>query len=211
VHRALAEELGVDVPIDGYRLDGKTDPQIVRELLTLAGVAETEIGPRLDAVYHRYLRFLEAELTHPEQATRLLAGVRELLDALLPHEAAGRALVGLLTGNLEHGAGLKLRSAGLTPARFAIGAYGSDCERRTDLPAVAARRATERTGREFRGSDVVIIGDTPADVACARPLGARAVAVATGFYGADVLRDAGAASVFPDLGDTRAVLAALLE
>src|SRR5205809_490453 len=127
------------------------------------------------------------------------------------HEAAGRALVGLLTGNLERGAALKLRSAGLDPARFAVGAYGSDSGHRPDLPAIAAARAAQRSGRPVAGGDVVIIGDTPADVACGRPIGARTVAVATGSYDAAALRAAGAAHVFATLADTAAVLDAVLE
>src|SRR2546427_1377650 len=117
-------------------------------------------------------------LAKPTQATKLMAGVRELLAALGPEEVAGRALVGLLTGNLAVGAALKLESAGLDPARFRVGAYGSDSSRRSDLPAVAAARASALTGRTFRGTEVGIVGDTPDDVACGPPIGARSVAAA---------------------------------
>jgi len=116
----------------------------------------------------------------------------------------------LLTGNLEGGAALKLRAAGLDPARFAVGAFGSDSARRPDLPAIAVERAARRTGRRFAGADVVIVGDTPDDVACGRPIGARTVAVATGFYDEVQLRAAGAVHVFAHLADTRAVTGALL-
>jgi phosphoglycolate phosphatase-like HAD superfamily hydrolase len=136
--------------------------------------------------------------------------VPELLAALEPHEAAGRALVGLLTGNVEGGAALKLRAAGLDPARFAVGAYGSDSPRRPELPAIAAERAAAATGRRFAGADVVIVGDTPDDIACGRPIGARVVAVATGFFGVAQLQAAGAAHVFEHLADTGAVTTALL-
>lgn len=210
IRDALVAEAGTAGPIDTYGLDGKTDPQIVRDLLTFAGVAEPEITARLDGVLRRYLEFLEAELATPGYATKLMTGVPQLLRALEPHEAQGGALVGLLTGNLERGAALKLAAAGLAPARFAVGAFGSDSSHRPDLPAVAARRAAVRTGREFRGADVVVVGDTPEDVACGRPIGARTVAVATGRFGVPQLRAAGPAHVFPDLADTAAVLAALL-
>lgn len=210
IQRALLDEMGTAGPIDGYRFDGKTDPQIVRELLTLAGHPEAEAEERISAVCRRYVGLLAAELAQPAQATRLLRGVPELLAALEPHEAAGRALVGLLTGNLEGGAAMKLRAAGLDPARFAVGAFGSDSARRPDLPAIAAERAARRTGRRFAGADVVIVGDTPDDVACGRPIGARTVAVATGFYDEVQLRAAGAAHVFAHLGDTAAVTGALL-
>lgn len=210
IRKALQAEHGTAGPIDGYRFDGKTDPQIVRELLTEAGIPLGDITLRLDAVWRRYLGVLEQELARDGHGTRLLGGVRELLAALEPYEQAGRAMVGLLTGNLERGAALKLRAAGLDPARFAVGAYGSDAEPRHELPSLAARRAAERAGRAFAGADVVIVGDTPADVACGRPLGARSVAVATGWYDVDALRATGATYVFADLSDTAAVLSALL-
>jgi phosphoglycolate phosphatase len=212
IQRALLDEMGTAGPIERYRFDGKTDPQIVRELLTLAGHPEAEAEERIAAVCRRYVGLLAAELALPAQTTRLLPGVPELLAALEPHERAGHALVGLLTGNLERGAALKLRAAGLDPARFAVGAFGSDSPRRPDLPAIAAERAALHTGgsTSFAGADIVIVGDTPDDVDCGRPIGARTVAVATGFYDVAQLRAAGAAHVFEHLADTRAVTGALL-
>jgi phosphoglycolate phosphatase-like HAD superfamily hydrolase len=138
-----------------------------------------------------------------------MVGIADLLAALEPHEARRRALVGLLTGNVAPGAALKLRSAGLDPARFRVGAYGSDSARRAELPAVAAARAAALTGATFTGSDVIIVGDTPDDVACGRPIGARSVAVATGSYDVAALRATGAAYVFETLADTAAVLDAI--
>ncbi len=206
IHRALLDEIGIAGPIGRYRFDGKTDPQIVRELLSLAGHPGAADEARIAAVCRRYLELLRAELARPTQATKLMTGIAELLAALARREEEGRALVGLLTGNLEQGAALKLQSAGLDPARFRVGAYGSDSHRRSDLPAVAAQRATVLTGRAFTGPDVVIVGDTPDDVVCGRPIGARAVAVATGSYDVAALRAAGAAHVFETLADTAAVL-----
>src|SRR5436189_291723 len=104
IHRALLDEMGTAGPIDGYRFDGKTDPQIVRELLTLAGHPESESDDRIAAVCRRYVDLLTAELAKPTQATRLYPGIMDLLAALEPYEADGRALVGLLTGNVQHGA-----------------------------------------------------------------------------------------------------------
>jgi phosphoglycolate phosphatase len=209
IHRALLDEAGAAGPIESYRFDGKTDPQIVRELLTLAGHPEAGDDARIQAVCRRYVDHLRAELAKPTQTTQLMAGIVELLDALRPLEAAGGALVGLLTGNLAPGAALKLRSAGLDPERFRVGAYGSDSATRADLPGVAAERAAALTGRTFAGPDVVIVGDTPQDVACGRPIGARSVAVATGFYDVAALRAAGATYVFETLADTAAVLDAI--
>lgn len=209
IHRALLDEAGTAGPIDGYRFDGKTDPQIVQDLLSLAEHPRADDAALIQAVCRRYVGHLRAELERPARATRLMAGIGALLAALEPYEAAGRALVGLLTGNVAPGAALKLRSAGLAPERFRVGAYGSDSARRADLPTVAAARATALTGRAFAGPDVVIVGDTPDDVACGRPIGARSVAVATGFYDVAALRATGAAYVFETLADTAAVLDAI--
>ena len=209
IHRALLDEMGTAGPIEGYRFDGKTDPQIVRELMELAGHPECNSEDRISAVCTRYVELLTAELAKPTQSTRVYPGIQDLLAALTPYEADGRALVGLLTGNVQHGAALKLRSAGLDFERFAVGAYGSDSHHRPSLPAIAARRAEQRTGRSFTGADIVIVGDTPDDVACARPMGARTVGVGTGYYSAAQLRDAGATHAFDNLGDTAAVIRAL--
>ena len=209
IHRALLDEAGTAGPITTYRFDGKTDPQIVRELLSLAGHPDASDDALIAAVCLRYVEHLRVELDRPTQTTKVLAGIEELLAGLEPHEAAERALVGLLTGNVAPGAALKLRSAGLDPERFRVGAYGSDSARRGDLPQVAAARAAVLTGRPFAGADVVIVGDTPDDVACGRSIGACSVAVATGFYDAAALRASGATYVFETLADTAAVLEAI--
>lgn len=208
VGAALRDVAGTTGPIDTYRLDGKTDPLIVRELLELAGHASPNDPDQIAAVCERYVLRLEEELRDNNNA-RLLPGVPELLAALEPAEREGRALVGLLTGNLERGAVLKLRAAGLDPGRFAVGAYGSDSGVRAELPAIAARRAAAVVAREFSGASVVLLGDTPADVECGRPIGARTIAVATGHYDVTALRGAGAAAVLPDLSDTAAALDAI--
>lgn len=210
IHRALLAEMGTAGPIDGHRFDGKTDPQIVHELLTLAGHADAGDERRIAAVCRRYVEMLEVELARADRAPRLLNGVAALLAALTRAETERRALVGLLTGNLERGAALKLRAAGVEPGRFAVGAYGSDAARRPALPAIARRRAEALTGREIAGPDVVIVGDTPEDVACGRGIGARSIGVATGHYDVAALEAAGATHVFRDLGPTAAVLEALL-
>jgi phosphoglycolate phosphatase-like HAD superfamily hydrolase len=210
IHRALLAEAGTAGPIDDFRFDGKTDPQIVGELLTLAGHPDATAPEMITAVCGSYVEALQEELTRAPDGTRLLPGVAALLLALEAHEWGGRAIVGLLTGNVKPGADLKLRAAGVEPGRFAVGAYGSDSGRRVELPPIAAERAALLAGRPFTGADLVIIGDTPDDVACGRPMGARSVAVATGYYDTTALRAAGARHVFESLADTAAVLDALL-
>ena len=131
-------------------------------------------------------------------------GVLELLAAL---ERRSDCVLGLLTGNVAEGARLKLRSAGIDIARFRVGAFGSDHGERRALPAIAQRRIREVLGLELAGHDVVIMGDTPADVTCGRGIGARAIAVATVSYSVPDLIAAGAYTAFADFSDTAAVVA----
>lgn len=196
--RGLLETYGETGPIDTYDFHGRTDPQIARELLRHVGLDDGSIDAGLEGLWSTYLRELRAELDRPGIHVDVLPGVHALLDAL---HATREHLVALLTGNIAEGARLKLSAAGLWE-RFDFGAYGSDHERRDRLPAVAVRRARERSGIHFRGRDVVIIGDTPFDVTCGKSLGVWAVAVATGKHSPEELWDAGADAVLGDLADT---------
>lgn len=204
---AVGEEVGPSVAFGEVRFDGKTDPQIVAELLEAAGHSGPHPTRRLDDLCRRYVGLLERELQQPSTTTTLMPGIAVLLDRL---EAEAGVVLGLLTGNLAEGAALKLRSAGLDPARFRVGAYGSDHADRPQLPPIAAQRAERYFGRQPSGAEVVIIGDTPADIACGVCIGARAVGVATGAYSVSALRSCGAYAVFQDLADTERVLEAIL-
>ncbi|MDQ3948876.1 MAG: haloacid dehalogenase-like hydrolase [Gemmatimonadota bacterium] len=206
IHHALTEIFGSTGPAD-YRFDGKTDPQIVRDLMRLVGHEDGHIDARMQAVFDRYVERLRVELRAPGYRPRVMPGVFELLDAL---ESRRDVVLGLLTGNLADGARAKLESVGIDPARFRVGAYGSDHEERPSLPEVARRRLCAVLGVEIEGSDCVIIGDTPADVTCGRAVGARAIGVATGRYSVEELRGHGPAAVFADLSDTAAVVAEIL-
>lgn len=205
VRRALEEVYGETGPIDRYDFHGRTDPQIVRELLRMAGLTDRDIDSGLAQVWAIYLAALEQELSRPESDARALPGVIPLLDAL--HETRND-LSALLTGNIEPGARLKLLAVDLWH-RFDFGAYGSDHERRDQLPAVAVERARAHSGLDFRGRDIVIIGDTPFDVTCGRELGVWTVAVATGKHSPEELEQAGADVVFENLRDTDAVVEAI--
>jgi phosphoglycolate phosphatase len=206
-HRALLDSYGTAGPIDDHAFDGKTDPQIVRELLRLAGLSDARIDAGHAAFWPRYLANLRQELARPGYRTLLYPGVAELIDAL--EARPDDAVLALLTGNVAGGADLKLHSVGLAD-RFPFGAFGSDHERRADLPALAVQRAFQHTGRLFREHDVIIIGDTPSDMSCGRAVGARAVGVTTGRHDANALHAAGADAVVPDLADTAALLELLL-
>lgn len=207
LHTALTEVFGAIGPAD-HRFDGKTDRQIVRELMRHAGYDDGTIDARMDALLVRYVEALREELAHPDHPPRRFPGVEELLDAL---ERRSDVVLGLLTGNLEAGADAKLRSVGLDPRRFRVNAFGSDHEHRPELPPIAQRRARDLVGADVPGNRVVVIGDTPADLTCGRGIGARAIGVATGRYSVHDLAAHGAHAVFADLTDTGAVVAAIAD
>jgi phosphoglycolate phosphatase-like HAD superfamily hydrolase len=200
--RALCDVYGTAGPIDTHQFDGKTDPQIARELLTAAGLPNAQIDARLPQLFDRYLHGMRHEVAQAGHSTHVYPGVRALLDALSERTDV---LLGLLTGNIDAGADLKLRSAQLH-RYFAFGAFGSDSERRDALPAIAVQRAWERTGAQFHGKAVVVIGDTPSDIRCGQSLGVFAVGVCTGRHTRDCLLAEGADVVFDDLSDTARVL-----
>jgi phosphoglycolate phosphatase len=204
---ALADEVENIAAFEGIRMDGKTDPQIVAEMLAAAGQPEPRESPRIRSLCARYVGLLARELERPTTRTTVMPGVHPLLDRL---EGEPGVVLGLLTGNLVEGAALKLRSGGIAPERFRVGAYGSDAAHRPDLPPIAARRAEPIFRRMPRGDEVVIIGDTPADIACGSGIEARAVGVATGAYSVGELQACGPHAVFQDLGGTDAVLEAIL-
>lgn len=206
MEHALLEFFGTPGSPD-YRYDGKTDRQIVRDLMRAHGYADAAIDATLEPLFARYLERLGLELQDPERPPVACRGVVEVLEDL---EKRDNVTLGLLTGNVERGAALKLAAVGIDIARFRVNAFGSDEEHRPLLPAVAQRRARELLGLDVRGDRVVIVGDTPADIDCGRTIGARAVAVATGFYSVEDLASHHPAAIFPDLSDTDAVVQALL-
>ncbi|HMV30970.1 MAG TPA: haloacid dehalogenase-like hydrolase [Gemmatimonadales bacterium] len=204
---ALHAELGGSDAFERVRFDGKTDPQIVMELLDLAGHPGATDAEFVWSLCRRYVGYLAEELRHPRSETTVMPGITPLLEAL---EARDDVMLGLLTGNMREGAALKLQAAGIAPGRFPVGAFGSDSARRPDLPAIAAERAEPHFGRRPHGREVIIIGDTPADVTCGRGIAARAIGVATGAYPLAALTEAGADHAFEDLSDTARVLEAIL-
>jgi phosphoglycolate phosphatase len=202
IQHALVEEFAIDVPA-GYRFDGKTDRQIVRELVSAHGHDDSAIDRGLDRLLARYVERLRVELTVPGHVAEPLPGVMELLDEL---ERRADVCLGLLTGNVVEGARAKLAAVGIDPDRFRVGAFGSDHELRPELPAIAQRRAVEAVSRHFPGESIVVIGDTPADLTCGLSLGVRAIGVATGRYSMEELESFSPHAVLSDLSDTRAAI-----
>jgi phosphoglycolate phosphatase-like HAD superfamily hydrolase len=202
---ALEARIGTRGAAD-YRYDGKTDRQIGRDLMRLAGLSDADIDAVMDALIADYLVRLQDELDRGASGMRVHNGIVALLDEL---EQRDDVVLGLLTGNVVDGASLKLSAAGIAPHRFVVGAFGSDHELRPELPAIAQRRASELLGYAVQGSSVVIIGDTPADVQCGRGIGARAVAVATGHYTVADLAVHAPHAVFEDFSDVAAAVRAI--
>jgi phosphoglycolate phosphatase-like HAD superfamily hydrolase len=179
---AAHECFGAEGP--GLDLAGSTDSGIVADMFRHFGRDPDEAG--IESFYSVYLGRLEHHLATGEYPGRVLAGAAEMLDAVT---GQAEITVGLLTGNIEDGARAKMRHYGLDH-HFAFGAYGCDHPDRNRLGPVALERAAVHAGRTFTPAETLIIGDTPKDIACARALGARCLAVATGSIPADGLREA---------------------
>ncbi len=189
-----------------FRYDGKTDRQIAREQMRASGFDDGTIDARMDDLIDRYVGRLEGELAS-DSGARMCAGITPLLAELAASE---RIVLGLLTGNVERGARRKLGRVGIDFDQFRVNAFGCDHELRPELPAIAQRRARERAGLDMHGSNMVIIGDTPADIQCGRSLGVRAIGVATGRFSVAELNEHNPAAVFATLEETATVVEAIL-
>lgn len=188
----LEAELEEEVSLHSVEFAGRTDPWIVRAALTHYGVMADD--GLVHEVIRRYVAHLPGELERAD-AFEVLPGVLSLLS-----ELSGRddLVVGLGTGNTQTAAYAKLARGGLD-SFFAFGGFGSDHSERPEVLRTALHRGLEETGAEREDARVVVIGDTPHDVAAARAIGAHCVAVSTGSYEASALRAAGASVVVSDL------------
>lgn len=200
---AMAEVFGTPGDLDGYDFAGKTDRRIVVDLATAAGHSPAEVAAAVPRLREAYVRNLERGLDPKEM--RVMPGVEALLERLAARPGVA---VGLLTGNFERGAYVKLARVGLD-RYFPFGAFGDDVLDRNELPPVAMARAAAVAGRAFAPAETLIVGDTPLDVACAHAHGLPVLAVATGFTSADRLNAAGAEWVVPDLEAAAAVVPVL--
>ena len=202
---ALREVHGVDTSLirTGIPTAGRTDGEIARAILLDLGVPTRRIDALAASVHERCCQAC-AELLPNDLSWALLPGVTELLDWLAEQEDV---TLGLLTGNYEAIARLKLERAGIGGAfRGAPGAFGSDAEDRTALPAIARRRAGTSSA-PYPRQDTIVVGDTPQDIACARADGLLCVAVATGPFSIEAVTSANA--VANDAVELRRILAEL--
>jgi phosphoglycolate phosphatase-like HAD superfamily hydrolase len=167
--------------VERLNFAGRTDNGLVREFFSLYQIEPTPTN--FERFFERYVFWLDHILR--DSKTEVCPGVWELIHALerLPQAP----LLGLLTGNIRLGAEIKLRHFNLWDT-FQTGAFGDDHEERDQIAAVAHQRGSRILGTKLRGDEVVVIGDTPLDIRCARAIGARALAVATGGAKLDELK-----------------------
>jgi phosphoglycolate phosphatase-like HAD superfamily hydrolase len=206
---AFRELFGRQMPQPGS-MAGRTDRDIVTEVLTLAGEPEPA---QLIGAFHDVMAARAQDLLGlARERNRALPGAAAALASLAGLAGNGQALVqSVLTGNIRPLAEVKLGSLGLDRhLDLDTGAYGDFHEDRCELVPHARQNAARHYGHDFDEDSTVLIGDTPLDVAAALATGARAVGVATGHFSAADLATAGAHAVLPDLADTAAVLAAIL-
>ena len=197
---AARDEFGVEDDLRDIEIAGRTDTGIARQLLRKYGRAETK--ENIGAILQSYLRHLPRLL--PEVKGRLLPGVGELLSALKPR---ADVVLALLTGNLARGAEHKLSHYGVWHY-FEFGAFADDHHERDKLGPFALARAVER-GHAVALSRTFVIGDTPHDISCARAIGAKAVAVATGGFRSEKLAPHSPDVLLDNFGDLTATLHAL--
>lgn len=192
------ERFGIDDDLATVEIAGRTDSSIARQMLRAHRLPEKP--ENFAAFFDGYLTHLAALL--PQTPGRLLPGIVPLLEALKPRPDL---VLALLTGNLARGAELKLTHYGVWHY-FEFGAYADDHHDRNELGPVARARASEKHGIEFPPERIFILGDTPHDIACARAIGAKAVAIATGKFSPDELAAHRPDFVFADLSDVARVM-----
>ena len=191
----------------GVHMSGKTDPQIALEILARLAVSDDEARNHLPGVLQALERNLESAVDAINRDGHVHPGVEDLLRRL---DADPGVLQTVLSGNLKANARIKLAAFGLDRwLDLEVGAYGSDHEDRTRLVPVALERVERMRGHRFDASGVWVVGDTPADLACARAAGVRCLLVATGRIPVEELAAGHPDAVLPDLSDVEGVLSIL--
>jgi len=194
---ALKDLFSIDNGFHGISMAGKTDTQIIKEGIMKHGLSG---NGTIDAVIKAYLNYLRREINNDRKHVK--PGIYEVLEELKPLQDLG---LGLLTGNIEQGARIKLEPFRLNEY-FPAGAFGSDDEDRNNLLPIAVKRFEELFQQKIEADNCIIVGDTPRDVECAHIYGAMCIGVATGPYSYEDLIEAGADYVVHDLSDQKTLL-----
>ncbi len=180
--RAFSEEFGLHDGSENLKFAGRTDVSLVREFFNLHKIDPTP--EHFQRFFNVYIHWLEKMVADCDGG--IFQGVENFFAQM--NLLAGRPAVGLLTGNIKRGAEIKLRHFGIWD-RFAFGGFADDHEERDHIAAVARQRGEKHFGKPVRNDEVLVIGDTPLDVRCARAIGAKVLAVATGSYTVAQLRE----------------------
>lgn len=183
---------------------GKTDPVILHESLSIMGYDEEKIQESIGALKQKYFQYLGENIRRFD--VELKPGIMEILDET---GTAENIITGILTGNFKESASIKLKSHGLNRF-FEVGIYGDDGITRNDLPPVARERIKETKGLDIEYTNMIIIGDTVYDIDCAKNVGALSIAVGTGWAEKEDLINRGPDYYFDDLSDTEAVMDIIL-
>jgi phosphoglycolate phosphatase len=194
---ALKYLFSIENGFQGISMAGKTDTQIIKEGIIKHGLSA---NGTIDAVIKAYLNYLRIEINNDRKHVK--PGIYEVLEELKPLQDLG---LGLLTGNIEQGARIKLEPFRLNEY-FPAGAFGSDDEDRNNLLPIALKRFEELFQQKIEPDDCMIVGDTPRDVECAHIYGAMCIGVATGPYSYEDLIEAGADYVVQNLSDRNTLL-----
>ncbi|MBN2043045.1 MAG: HAD family hydrolase [Candidatus Aenigmarchaeota archaeon] len=184
---------------------GLADQAIVYKYMTLAGLTKEEIEAKMQEAIRVLIEVFKRDI-EKDLNQFILPGVRELLKKL---KDDGYRL-GLLTGNLEDIAWEKMRRANLEGI-FEFGGFGSDAVERDDLVPIARRKAERVLGMDISPENIIVIGDTPKDVSCAKVSGAKFIGVSTGHFSKEDLESHGAEIILPDLSDTEKVMKTIKE
>jgi phosphoglycolate phosphatase len=184
---------------DGVPFAGRTDRAIIRDLFHARQIEDS--APNRQRFLAAYLQHLPACLT--DHNGQVLPGIAALLSSL---QERGDVAVGLLTGNVRDGARLKLGHYGLYHY-FAFGGFGDDHLNREDVAREALAAVRGHVKDPVESERIWVVGDTPLDVRCARSIGARAVAVATGWHSLEVLAAEEPDLLLADLSDPSRLLA----
>lgn len=198
----LAELYGRPFSRNGVHFAGRTDRAILSDLMVANGLPPAEVATSLDLVFRTLPRLMRVETERTPSVP--YPGVCDLLSELAERDGI---TLGLLTGNMQETARLKLTSAGIDSSLFVVGAFGDESADRNALPPIALGRAEAFLGRPV--SAAIIVGDTPADIECARSNGMGSLAVATGACSLAELEAWQPDYLFADLAPVESVLRAL--
>ena len=202
ISMAIKKTYNVDGNPYAKKYSGFTDKERIFKVLGENGLDENEINSKMKCCIDNFIEFFNKAAN--KNNVYVLDGAKKLLEELKKNNV----LLGIVTGNIEETAKIKLKKAGLNQY-FKFGGFGSDDFRRADILKIAIKRAEEKFG--FTGRNIFLVGDTPNDVKAGKEAGVNVIGVATGIWSEEQLKEAGADYVFKNLRETNKILKVILE